>query len=125
MARSSFKTRVLTDAFGDYRRAKQVWQVLARRQRENPNQTTFPLEPALLKELGFAEKDSRVNIRNLQRVLTRLQEFTWHWDRHGPLSSRPGEPGPIAYIVNDTLALGSQFSEARAVFMAYSGPQGR
>ena len=125
MARSSFKTRVLTDAFGDYRRAKQVWQVLARRQRENRDQTTFPLEPAFLKELGFAQDDVRANIRDLQRVLTRLQEFTWHWDRHGPLQSRPGEPGPIAYIVNDTLTLGSQFSEARAVFVAYSGPQGR
>ena len=117
------KTQVLSDAFGDYGGAKQVWQVLARRQRERPNQTTFSLNQAFLRELGFTRDDLRANIRDLQRVLTLLQEFTWHWDRHGPLSSQPGEPGPIAYIVNDTLTLGSQFSDARAVFMAYSSPQ--
>ena len=125
MARSSGKTPVLSDAFGDYRRAKRVWQVLARRQQENPGRTSFPLDPALLHELGFTRDDLHGNIRDLQRVLTRLQEFTWHWDRDGPLSSRPGEPGPIAYIIDGTLTLGPQFSEARAVFMAYSGPPGR
>ena len=120
MVASSGATRVQSDAFGDYRRAKQVWQVLARKQRENPDQTTFPLDPALLKELGFTQDNLRGNIRDLQRTLTRLQEFTWHWDRRGPLSSRPGEPGPVAYIMNDALVLGPQFAEARAVFTAYS-----
>ena len=115
-----FKTRGLSDAFGDYRRAKQVWQVLARKQQANPDQTTFPLDPAFLKELGFTQDNLRGNIRDLQRVLTSLQEFTWHWDRYGPLSSRPGEPGPVAYIANDTLILGAQFADARAAFTTYS-----
>jgi len=125
MVASSGGTRVQSDAFGDYRRAKQVWQVLARKQRENPDQATFQLDLVFLRELGFTKGDLRSNIRELQRVLTRLQEFTWHWDRHGPLLSRPGEPGPIAYLLDDTLVLGSQFAAARAAFMAYSGPQGR
>lgn len=125
MVRADSKTGVQNSAFGDYRQAKQVWQVLARKQRENPDQTVFALDPAFLRELGFARADVRGNVRDLQRVLTRLQEFTWHWDRGGPLQSRPGEPGPIAYIVNDTLVLGSQFSEARAVFVPYSGPPAR
>ncbi len=123
MASSSSKTRVLSDAFGDYRSAKRVWQVLDRKQRENPDRTTFPLDPAFLKELGYSRDDLRGNIRDLQRVLTRLQEFTWHWDRRGPLSSRPGEPGPVAYIIDDTLILGSQFADARAVFTAYPQAQ--
>ncbi len=123
MARWNAKTQVRSDAFGDYRSAKRVWQVLDRKQRENPDQTTFTLDPILLTELGFTRDDLRGNIRDLQRVLTRLQEFTWHWDRHGPLLSRPGEPGPVAYILDDMLVLGSQFADARAVFTAY--PQGQ
>ena len=98
---------------------------LAKKQRENGNQTTFRIDRELLHDLGFTKEDLSGNIEDLQGVLTKLQEFTWHWDRRGPLSSRPGEPGPIAYIVGPTLVIGSQFADASIAFMAYSRNRGR
>jgi len=110
-------------ALDDYRRAKQLWQALARKQREYGGQTTFLLDQALLQDLGFTKQDSRANLRDLQSVLTRLQQFTWHWDRHGPLSCLPGDPGSVAYIVDRTLVLGPEFADVRTAFMSYSRPQ--
>ena len=123
MTRLDFAIGASGEAFSDYESAKQVWEMLARKQQENNSQTTFPLDREFLKDLGFTKEDVRDNIRDLQGVLTRLQEFTWHWDRRGPLSSKPGESGPIAYIIDHTVVIGSQFSEARTAFAAYSKTQ--
>jgi hypothetical protein len=120
MTRVNFNTESGGEALGDYWRAKRVWEALVRKQRENDGQTTFLLEEKLLYDLGFAKEDFRANVRDLQGVLTKLQELTWHWDRCGPLFSRPGEPGPVAYIVERTLVIGAQFSAVRTAFVAYS-----
>jgi len=117
--------KAIGEALGDYERAKRLWEVLAKKQRENGNQTTFRIDRELLNDLGFTQEDLSGNMEDLQGVLTSLQEFTWHWDRGGPLSSKPGEPGPIAYIVGRTLVIGPQFAEARIAFMAYSMNQGK
>ena len=123
MTRLNFKVRTFAEAFGDYERAKQVWEILAKKHQEKDNQTTFPLDEEFLNDLGFTKEDFHDNIKDLQGILNRLQEFTWHWDRRGPLSSKPGEPGPIAYIVDYTLIIGSQFSDARTAFVGYSQEQ--
>jgi hypothetical protein len=114
MARWNFNRGPLSKAFSDYERARQVWEILAKRQRDTGNQTTFPLDCGLLNDLGD-------NLGDLQNVLTKLQEFTWHWGRHGPLSSKPGAPGPVACIAGHTLVIGPQFAEAHTAFTAYSG----
>jgi hypothetical protein len=123
MSRPNGSTGALAKAVCDYERAKQVWKILAKKQQENDNQTTFVLNGQLLKDLGFTKEDFHDNIKDLQSILTRLEEFTWHWDRSGPLSSKPGEPSPIASIVDYTLVLGSQFASARTAFAAYSKAQ--
>lgn len=124
MARLYSYGNAIGEALGDYERAKHLWEVLAKKQRDSGNQTTFRIDRELLHDLGFTKEDLSGNIEDLQDVLTKLQEFTWHWDRRGPLSSRPGEPGPIAYIVGRTLVIGPQFADARIAFMAYSMDRG-
>ncbi len=51
---------------------------------------TFRLNQEFLQDLGFGQEDCDTNVRDLQRVLATLHEFTWHWDRSGPLSPHPG-----------------------------------
>jgi hypothetical protein len=125
MTHLSLNTDALADAFRDYERAKQVWDVLSKKQRENDNQTTFPLDKKLLNDLGFTKEDFHDNMEDLQCVLSTLHEFTWHWDRRGPLLPEPGEPAPIAYIVDGSLVIGPLFSNARTAFAAYSKTQER
>jgi hypothetical protein len=120
MARWNFNRGPLSKAFSDYERARQVWEILAKRQRDTGNQTTFPLDRGLLNNLGFTQGDLGHNLGDLQNVLTKLQEFTWHWDRRGPLSSKPGEPGPVAYIAGHTPVIGPHFAEGHAAFTACS-----
>lgn len=120
MTRADFHKGTVDEAFRDYERARQVWQVLAKKQQGNRHQTTFPIDRGLLHDLGFTKEDLSSNLRDLQSILTKLQEFTWHWDRRGPLSSKPGEPGPVAYVVGGTLVLGSQFANAHTAFTAYA-----
>jgi hypothetical protein len=120
MTRLDSTIGALGGAFGDYERAKQVWEILARKQQENNRQTTFPLDRGLLNDLGFTKEDVRDNIRDLQGVLTKLREFTWHWDRRGPLSSKPREASPIAYILDRAVVIRPQFSEVRTTFAVYS-----
>lgn len=117
--------KIMGKALSDYERARRVWLVLAQKQRDDRNQTTFPIDRDLLQDLGCTHEDLSDSIEDLQDALTRLQEFTWHWDRDGPLSSKPGEPGPIAYIVGRTLVIGPQFADARIAFRAYAGDQGK
>jgi hypothetical protein len=124
MARLYSYGQAIGEALGDYERAKRVGGVLAKKQLKNSNQTTFRMDREFLNDLGFTKEDLYANIEDLQGVLTKLEEFTWHWDRRGPLSSKPGEPGPIAYIVGHTLVIGPQFADAHVAFLAYSKNQG-
>jgi hypothetical protein len=123
MARADRDRRTPGEALHDYERARRLWERLARKQKDD--QTTFPLDREFLKDLGFANEDLAGGIRDLQDALTGLQRFTWHWDRRGPLSSRPGEAGPIAYIVDRTLVIAPQFADVRTAFLAYPARRDR
>ena len=125
MARANPKAEDVAKAFVDYERAKQMWEVLAGKHQKKDQPTIFPLDQDFLKELGFTKEDRRDNLRDLQAVLNLLEEFTWHWDRNGPLSSKPGEPSPVAYVVGGTLILGPHFHEARTAFVAYAQERDR
>jgi hypothetical protein len=119
MIRGNSSVETGGEALDEYRRAKQVWQALARKQRENGNPRVFRFNREFLQDLGFGQEDFDTNVRDLQRVLATLHEFTWHWDRSGPLSPPPGTRGSVAYIADGALVIGSQFWEARKLFVTY------